>query len=177
MATIDKISAILNTEIKMPFKIKARESVHTGNPFKDSSFDRLTLPADIFEGSELKSQNRAKMVLSAVAGHASNFTKRITESVGAFCEKVRNMSTATWNYLKNTTVSEFGQSIGNSIAELGSRAKNSITEYGQNMKNSITEKISNIRKNADANKISENMSVGELEALWTQELELMKGAA
>ena len=49
MATIDKISQILNTEIKMPFKIKARESVHTGNPFKDSSFEGLTLPADVFE--------------------------------------------------------------------------------------------------------------------------------
>lgn len=176
MATIDKISAILNTEIKMPFKIKARESVHTGNPFKDSSFDRLTLPADIFEGSEIKSQNRAKMILSSIAGHASNLKKNVCESVGAFCERIKNVSSSTWNYLRNTTVSEFGQSIGNSISEMGARAKDSIVGYGQNMKNSISERISALRNHNTA-KISETMSVEELETLWTQELELMKGAA
>ena len=67
MATIDKISKILNTEIKMPFKIKARESVHTGNPFKDSSFEGLTLPADVFESSNaVKAESRAKMVMTFV---------------------------------------------------------------------------------------------------------------
>ena len=173
MATIDKISAILNTEIKMPFKIKARESVHTGNPFKDSSFDRLTLPADIFEGSELKSQNRAKMIMSAIAGSVSSFTKRITEPVSAFCNKVReNLSlawdktTSAWNYAKTTTVTEFGQSLGHSISE-----------YGRSVGNSISEKISSLRKKAEVSKINENTPVAELEALWTQELELMKGAA
>ena len=176
MATIDKITAILNTEIKMPF-VKARESVHTGNPFKDSSFDRFTLPADIFEGSELKSQNRAKMIMSAIAGSVTNFTKRITEPVSAFCNKVRTNLTSAWNYAKNTTVTECGQSILNSISELGSRAKDSISSYGTNMKNSISEKLASMKKGTETIKISENTPVVELESLWINETELMKGAA
>ena len=160
MATIDKISAILNTEIKMPFKIKARESVHTGNPFKDSSFEGLTLPADVFESSTnaVKAESRAKMVMSAIVGSVSNFTKRITEPVSAFCNKVRNASSATWNYLKNTTVSDFGHQISSSITE---------------RVNSISERITTMKKNLELNKINEHMPVSELEALWAKELEVV----
>ena len=159
MATIDKISKILNTEIKMPFKIKARESVHTGNPFKDSSFEGLTLPADVFESSNpIKAESRAKMVMSAIVGSVSNFTKRITEPVSAFCNKVRNASASTWNYLKNTTISDFGHQISSSITE---------------RVNTISERISTMKKNLELNKINEHMPVSELEALWAKELEVV----
>lgn len=158
MATIDKITAILNTEIKMPFKIKARESVHTGNPFKDSSFEGLTLPADVFESSNaIKSQNRARMVLSAIAGSVTSFTKRITEPVSAFCKKVATDATSAWNYLKTTTISDFGHQISDSI-------NGSIS--------SMKERISTMKKNLELNRISENMSVAELEALWNKELQM-----
>ena len=159
MATIDKISKILNTEIKMPFKIKARESVHTGNPFKDSSFEGLTLPADVFESSNaVKAQNRAKMVMSAIAGSVSNFTRRITEPVSAFCNKVKTVSSSTWNYLKNTTISDFGNQISSSITE---------------RVNTISERISTMKKNMELSKINEQMTVLELEALWNKELEVL----
>ena len=151
MATIDKISKILNTEIKMPFKIKARESVHTGNPFKDSS--------DVFESSNaVKAQNRAKMVISAIAGSVSNFTRRITEPVSAFCNKVKTVSSSTWNYLKNTTISDFGNQISSSITE---------------RVNTISERISTMKKNMELSKINEQMPVLELEALWNKELEVL----
>ena len=173
MATIDKISAILNTEIKMPFKIKARESVHTGNPFKDSSFDRLTLPADIFESTELKSQNRTKMIMSAIAGSVSSFTQRIVEPISAFCSKVKeNLSTAwdkttsAWNYAKTTSVTEFGQAIGHSISE-----------KAHSVGSSISERISSLKKRAEINKINENTPVLELESMWIQENSMMEVAA
>lgn len=159
MATIDKISQILNTEIKMPFKIKARESVHTGNPFKDSSFEGLTLPADVFESSNpIKAESRAKMVMSAIVGSVSNFTKRITEPVSAFCNKVRSASASTWNYLKNTTISDFGHQISSSITD---------------RVNTISDRISTMRKNMELSRINEHMPVSELEALWTKELEVI----
>ena len=173
MATIDKISAILNTEIKMPFKIKARESVHTGNPFKDSSFDRLTLPADIFESTELKSQNRAKMIMSAIAGSVSSFTQRFVEPISAFCSKVKeNLSTAwdkttsAWNYAKTTSVTEFGQAIGHSISE-----------KAHSVGSSISERISSLKKRAEISKINENTPVLELESMWMQENDMMEVAA
>ena len=151
MATIDKISAILNTKIENPFKIKARESIHT-NPFRDSKFDGNTLHfADIFEGSELKTQNKAKMIMSAIAGSVSNFSKRISEPVAAFCNKVKTNLSSAWNYAKTTTLSDLG--------------------------NSISEKLSSMRKNAEMNKISEKMSVADLESAWINEINLMKEAA
>ncbi len=158
MATIDKITSILNTEIKMPFKIKARESVHQGNPFKDSSF---ALPADIFEGSSLKSQNKALMIMSAIAGSVSNFSRRITEPVSAFYNKVKSNTTATWNYLRNTTTTEFAHSV---------------RDYVSSKMTSISERISTMKKNLEANKI-ENMSVLELESAWIAENELMGAVA
>ncbi len=157
MATIDKISAILNTKIEIPFKIKARESIHT-NPFKDSKFDGKILPADIFEGSELKSQNKAKMVLSAIAGSVSNFSKKFVEPVAAFCknikEKTLSKCSSAWNYLNTTTLSD----LGHSITDLG---------------HSITEKVSTMRKNAEMKKISDTTPTTELEALWKKENELI----
>ncbi len=144
MATIDKISAILNTKIEIPFKVKARESIHT-NPFAGS-----ILPADIFEGTQLKSQNKAKMIMSAIAGSFSKFSK-IVEPVAAFCNKVKENVSSAWNYAKTTTLSDLG--------------------------NSVVEKISTIRKNAEMNKISEKMSVSELETAWLNELKTMEAAA
>lgn len=147
MATIDKISSILNKEIKMPFKIKARESVHQGNPFKDSSF---ALPADIFEGTSLKSQNKALMIMSAIASNVSNFSRRVIEPVSAFYNKVKTNASATWNYLRTTTTTEFAHSV---------------KDYASAKINSISERISAMRRNLEANKI-ENMSVLELESEW-----------
>ena len=153
MATIDKIGAILNTKIEIPFKIKARESIHT-NPFRHSKFDGSILPADIFEGTQLKSQNKAKMVMSAIAGSVSNFSKKIAEPVAAFCNKVKTNLSNALNYAKTTTLSE-------ALSDLG---------------NSISQKVSTIRKNAEMNKISDKMPVAELEAAWKNENKLMEAA-
>ena len=153
MATIDKISAILNTKIEIPFKIKARESIHT-NPFKDSKFDGKILPADIFEGTQLKSQNKAKMVMSAIAGSVSNFSRKIVEPVAAFCNKVKTNLSNAFNYAKTTTLSE-------SLSDLG---------------NYISQKVSTMRKNAEMNKISDKMPVVDLEAAWINENKLMEAA-
>ena len=170
MATVDKISSILNKEIKMPFKIKARESVHQGNPFKDSSF---ALPADIFEGTSLKSQNKAAMIMSAIAGSVSSFTQRFVEPISAFCSKVKeNLSTAwdkttsAWNYAKTTSVTEFGQAIGHSISE-----------KAHSVGSSISERISSLKKRAEISKINENTPVLELESMWMQENGMMEVAA
>ncbi len=165
MATIDKIGAILNTKIEIPFKVKARESIHVNNPFRDSKFDEFNgsiLPADIFEGSQLKSQNKAKMVMSAIAGSVSSFSKKIVEPVAAFCNKVKtnvinaktNVSNAL-NYARTTTLSA-------ALSDLG---------------NSISGKISTMRKNAEMSKISDSMPVPELESAWINEnIKLMEAA-
>ncbi len=101
-------------------KVVARSS----NPFAATSFKGNVLTADVFasEKNESKMSHPSftgKLKASALVGSLASAGSRISEaieSVGAFCNRMKNGVIGFWNTLKNTEVSlDFMSKAGESI--------------------------------------------------------------
>lgn len=83
----------------------------SSNPFAATSFKGNVLTADVFAPEKEKSSQPSftgKLKASALVGSLANAGSKITaaiESIGAFCNKMKNWGISAWDTLKNTEVS------------------------------------------------------------------------
>ena len=159
MAKINKVELNLGQKIANPFRTTRKSST---NPFYSTNFEGNTIDplicADVLESFKGK-ENKLKMITASVMGSMTKLRNSITEPIDGLSTKIHDVS------------SDIGKGISDSISGIG---KN-ITELGHGISdrwNSLVEKI-NI-KNIGHEKISSELPVAELRALWEKENELIK---
>lgn len=102
----------------------------SSNPFAATSFKGNVLTADVFAPEKEKSAQPSftgKLKASALVGSLASAGSKISaaiESIGAFCNRMKDGVVGTWNTLKNTEVSfDF-------ISKAGEKAK-SVMNIGE----------------------------------------------
>lgn len=192
MAKIIKVASTTHTPQTANLFRTSRNS--TTNPFKYSNFEGNTLQfADVFEGFEPKQTSKLKMIAASVAG-SMNKIRTGFEPIINFVNRIGGGISNAWNYAKNTNVSDlpaiksFNEFIKTPVCLPEIKAltlvkdkisasmdflNTDITVIGKNVGDKFNTLISKLNKN----KISSNMSVAELEALWKNEIALANGGA
>ena len=143
--------------------------------------------ADVFEGFEPKKYNKLKMIATSVAGSMHKMKTNFTEPIINFVRKIRG----AWDYAKNTNISDIG--AVRTISDVMSRpieipGVNALRTSVDNIKNKLSAKmgflnedIFDLGKEISAKweaivskiqpeRITSDMSVSELEALWKAEI-------
>ena len=193
MAKIQKIDLNLGHKIANPFKTTRKSDT---NPFKYSNFEGNTLQfADVFEGFEPKQINKLKMITSSVIGSMTKLRNSITEPIVNFVNRVRGGITTAWN----TTYEKIGlKTLSENIHTTGEKINNilnydvgkGLSDSLSGLTNNITGKISLLNEDITGlgkdlsakwtdligkihgKKITSDMPVAELRALWEKEIEL-----
>jgi len=199
MAKIIKVASSTSTpRIASQFKT-SRNS--TTNPFKYQNFEGNTLDisafADVFESSAVKETNKMKLIAASVAGSMHKVGSRIAEPIINFVNRVREGVTSVWDYAKNTNISDINmfkgmneninnfkewmnkpieipgtKAIDNAISgfktHIGAINEN-VLDWGKDISSKWSEIISKLHTQS---KISADMPVSELEALWKSEIAL-----
>ena len=193
---IRKLELNLGQKTANPFKTTRKS---TTNPFKYNDFEGNTIDplicADVlvsFKGKESK----LKMITSSVIGSMTKLRNSITEPIVNFVNRVRTHITNAIDYVHNNTgiknISETLHNTGekiNSILnyDVGKGISDSFAGIGRNISERISvigDDITGIGKDLSASwdsliekiqphhKISSDMPVAELKALWEKENEL-----
>lgn len=197
---INNVGLNLGQKSNNPFKTSRNSST---NPFQNVSFEGNTLPyADVFVGGiETKKTNKLKMIASSVAGSMTKVRSAfepIVNFVNRIGEGISNAWNFTWNKtlftlpgeetcrkVMNADIVDIGKGIGDVLSkdalEVGKDISkklgitHGISTIG-NLGNGISEKwgalISNL-KNNHAPKISKDIPVDDLKAMWINENALM----
>ena len=197
---IRKLELNLSQKTANPFKTtrKSNTNPFKYNDFEGNAIDPL-ICADVlvsFKGKE----NKLKMITASVMGSIIKLRNNITEPVINFVNRVKTGITSAWEYANNTKIELPGlKNISENLHHTGEKI-NSILSYDvgkgisdsfSGLKNNITERISAINgditgiskdlsakwdaligKIQNNHKISSDMSVDELKALWLKEVEL-----
>ena len=200
MAKIIKVASSTSTpRIANQFKT-SRNS--TTNPFKYQNFEGNTLDisafADVFESSAVKETGKMKLIAASVAGSMHKILS-IGEPIVKFVNRIREGITSAWDYAKNTNISDvevvknisngmkgIGEYMNRPIEIPGSRfvettvdgikanlgaINENIVDFGKDIHSKWSELIAKLHTNS---KISADMPVAELEALWKSEIESVK---
>ena len=200
MAKIDKVSGFnLGQKIANPFKTSRSMSTPNPFKYSNFEGNTLPF-ADVFEGFENKNVSKVRMISSSVMGSMTKLRSSITEPIVNFVNRVTTGISNAWNYAKNTNVSDLTpiKNIHNvmqmDVIDLGKGISNSISNIGKNISEKmpsfnmpslhIGSNISGIGKNLSDkwsnmiskiniphhNKISSDMPVCELRAMWEKEI-------
>lgn len=200
MAKIDKVSGFnLGQKIANPFKTSRSMSTPNPFKYSNFEGNTLPF-ADVFEGFENKNVSKVRMISSSVMGSMTKLRSSITEPIVNFVNRVTTGISNAWNYAKNTNVSDLTpiKNIHNvmqmDVIDLGKGISNSISNMGKNISEKmpsfnmpslhIGSNISGIGKNLSDkwsnmiskiniphhNKISSDMPVCELRAMWEKEI-------
>ena len=176
MAKINKVELNLGQKIANPFRTTRKSST---NPFYSTNFEGNTIDplicADVLESFKGK-ENKLKMITASVMGSMTKLRNSITEPIVQFVNRVKNteVKIAGLDGL-STKIHDVSSDIGKGITDSISGIGKNITELGHGISdrwNSLVEKI-NI-KNIGHEKISSELPVAELRALWEKENELIK---
>ena len=199
MAKIDKVTGFnLGQKIANPFKTSRSMSTPNPFKYSNFEGNTLPF-ADVFEGFENKNVSKMRMISSSVMGSMTKLRSSITEPIVNFVNRIGENLSNAWNYAKNTNVSDLApiKSINNvmqmDVVDLGKGLSNSISNIGRNISEKmpsinmpslhIGSNISGIGKNLSDkwsnmiskiniphhNKISSDMPVCELRAMWENE--------
>jgi len=194
MAKIIKVASSTSTpRIANQFKT-SRTS--TTNPFKYQNFEGNTLDvsafADVFEHYSTKEPRNLKLIASSIAGSMHKIKAAITEPIVKFVGRIREGVSSAWDYAVNTNISDVGalKSIGSGIKNINDYMNKPIElphidilggiKSGMNswhadmiglskdIGDGWSELISRIKP--CGSKISADMSVADLEAMWKSEM-------
>lgn len=188
---IRKIELNLGQKVANPFKTTRKSST---NPFYSTNFEGNTIDplicADVLESFKGK-ESKLKMITASVMGSMTKLRNSITEPIINFVHRVREGITNAWTYAKNTEIKlgslegistninnvmnyDVGKGISDSISGLHRNITENITELGHGISDKWSSLISKISlKNIGNEKISSDLSVAELRALWEKENELI----
>jgi hypothetical protein len=175
---------------------------HSTNPFKFNDFEGNTLnsfvSADIFEGTNLKKENKLKLIASSVTGSMNKMRSNITEPIVNFVNRVRtgisNVCdrcgfTNAWDYAKNTNISDLPviksvnevltkpinidgiKNIGNSVSNIGKGISSVMSYDVTGWTKGISDKWSNLISRVNHKKYTAETPVSELETSWKNIIE------
>ena len=180
---IRKIELNLGQKVANPFKTTRKSST---NPFYSTNFEGNTIDplicADVLESFKGK-ESKLKMITASVMGSMTKLRNSITEPIVNFANRVKDGITNAWTYAKNTEIKiasldgistrihDVGKGISDSISGIG---KN-LTDLGQGISGKWTALVEKINiGNIGHEKISADLPVAELRALWEKENELIQ---
>lgn len=193
---INKIELNFGQKIANPFKTTRKSST---NPFESKNFEGNTIDpmvcADVlvsFKGKE----NKLKMISSSVMGSMTKLRTSITEPIVHFVNRVKDGITGAWSYARNTEINldglknisdnihnvlnyDIGKGLTDSISGIGkhltdrvSLLNKDLTGIGHGLSDKWNALINKIGiKNIGHERISSDLPVAELKALWIKENE------
>ena len=189
---IDNLGLKIGQKSVNPFKT-SRNS--TTNPFQNVSFEGNTLEcADVFEKFKPKSSSKFKMISASVVGSMNKLRSKFTEPIVNFVNRVRENVSSAWDYANNTNISDiagikniseaWNNTMNRDVLDIGKDISNSISGIGKNISEKmsflntdildlgkgISDRWSNLISKIHHNKISKDMSVEDLKALWLNEI-------
>lgn len=189
---IDNLGLSIGQKSVNPFKT-SRNS--TTNPFQNVSFEGNTLEcADVFEKFTQKKSSKFKMISSSVVGSMDKLRSRFAESIVNFVNRIRENVSNAWDYAKNTNVSDikgikniseaWNNTMNRDVLDIGRNISDSISGIGKHISDKmsflntdvldlgkgISDSWANLISKIHYNKISKDMPVPDLKALWLNEI-------
>ena len=195
---IRRIELNLGQKDANPFKTTRKSST---NPFYSTNFEGTTIDpliyADVLQGIK-GNESKLKMITASVIGSMTKLRTSITEPIVKFVNRVRDGISNAWTYAKNTEIKignldgistrihdimsyDVGKGLSDSISGIGKNITERISLVGKDMTdlghglsdkwNNLIEKI-NIT-NIGHDRISSELPVAELRALWEKENEII----
>ena len=189
---IDNLGLSIGQKSVNPFKT-SRNS--TTNPFQNVSFEGNTLEcADVFEKFTQKKSSKFKMISSSVVGSMDKLRSRFAEPIVNFVNRIRENVSNAWDYAKNTNISDlkgikniseaWNNTMNKDVLDIGRNISDSISGIGKHISDKmsflntdvldlgkgISDKWSNLISKIHHNKISKDMPVADLKALWLNEI-------